>query len=160
MNYLNENIRRQDRLLDEPLAKLLLINGEYGVLSMINTDNNAYGIPISYVWDGKQSIYLHCATEGKKISAITKNNQVSFCVVGKTNIVPEKFTTEYESIILNCTAHINLSPEERMKGMEFLLDKYTPSQKTDGIQYARNLFNRTEIIRLTILSWSGKKRSI
>ncbi len=34
MNYTNEQIRRQDRLLEKEKAISLLKNGEYGVLSM------------------------------------------------------------------------------------------------------------------------------
>ena len=51
MEYINDLIRRKDRLLPENEAMMLLENGEYGVLSMVLPDEDAYGIPINYVWD-------------------------------------------------------------------------------------------------------------
>jgi len=42
MNYTNEQIRRQDRLLEKEKAISLLKNGEYGVLSMQDEENGAY----------------------------------------------------------------------------------------------------------------------
>lgn len=58
MEYINDLIRRKDRLLPEDEAMMLLENGEYGVLSMVLPDEDAYGIPINYVWDKQRSIYF------------------------------------------------------------------------------------------------------
>ena len=58
MNYTNEQIRRQDRLLEKEKAISLLKNGEYGVLSMQDEENGAYGVPINYVWN-KEKFHLH-----------------------------------------------------------------------------------------------------
>ncbi|MBK8807058.1 MAG: pyridoxamine 5'-phosphate oxidase family protein [Bacteroidales bacterium] len=161
MNYSNANVRRQDRLLDEATALQLLKTAEYGVLSMSCNDNGAYGLPINYAWDGVKSIYLHCAPEGRKLKCIEENNKVSFCIVGKTNVMPDKFSTEYESIILECLAYKQLPSEERMQALVLLLEKYSPNDKEKGVKYAENSFSRTEIIRLDIINWSGKcKRMI
>ncbi len=159
MKFSNTNIRRQDRLLNETEARRLLETVEYGFLSMIDNDE-AYGIPISYVWDGDEKIYLHCALEGRKLNCIAKNNNVSFSIVGKTNVISNQFTTEYESVILKCKAYIGLSSEERMKALELILNKYSPADKEIGMKYAEKSFNRTEIIRLNISDFSGKAKSI
>ncbi len=160
MNYNNETVRRQDRLLDEATALDLLKNSDYGILSMQGDDDDAYGLPISYAWDGDQNIYLHCATEGKKLRLIDRCNRISFCVIGQTKVIPKQFTTEYESIILTCTASRHLPEEERMKAFELILDKYSPQDKTVGMNYARKAFNQTEMIRLQIGQWSGKCKRI
>ena len=70
MTYSNENVRRQDRLLDEESARNLLAKCEYGVLSMVDDEGGAYGLPISFVWDGGEYIYLHCAPVGHKLRSI------------------------------------------------------------------------------------------
>lgn len=89
MEYTNEAVRRQDRLLDNERAYALLKEGEYGVLSMTDEAGKAaYGIPINYVWDGKDAIYLHCAPQGRKLRCIAAHPEVSFCVVGATHVVP------------------------------------------------------------------------
>ena len=120
MKYINVNVRRQDRLLDEKNATDLLRSGEFGFLSMVETGaegSGAYGIPISYVWDGEGAIYFHCAPEGHKLNCIRDNSRVSFCVVGQTNVIPHKFTTAYESILVRGTAVIDISAEERMRAL-------------------------------------------
>lgn len=52
MKYINETVRRQDRLLDESRSRELLKTSEYGVLSMVDDGGQAYGIPGSFIWDG------------------------------------------------------------------------------------------------------------
>lgn len=160
MNYSTENVRRQDRLLNEAEAKQLLQQGEYGVLSMLTGNRSAYGIPISYAWDGHSYLYLHCAPEGHKMRCIAVNDRVSFCVVGHTRVIPDQFTTAYESIVISCAAQLVTDDGERMKALELLLDKYSPNDKTVGMQYARQSFDRTAIIRLDIIQWSGKTKRI
>lgn len=160
MKYDNSPIRRQDRLLDEAAARILLKNGEYGVLSLIDSDGHPYGIPISYVWDGKESIYLHCAPTGKKLYCIQHHDIVCFCVIGHTNVVPNKFTTGYESIVLQCKAVLNLPADEKMQALKYLLEKYSPEDQVIGMKYAEKSFHRTEIIRLDITTWSGKCKNV
>lgn len=160
MNYSTDAVRRQDRLLNEEEARQLLQEGEYGVLSMQTVEGGAYGIPVNYAWDGHSYLYLHCAPEGHKLRCIARNESVSFCVVGRTRVIPDKFTTDYESIVLSCIAHLVTDDGERMKALELLLDKYSPDDKTAGMSYARQSFSRTTIIRLNIEHWSGKTKRI
>ncbi len=156
----NAEVRRQDRLLSESKALELLTTGEYGVMSMCCDDSVAYGIPLSFVWDGKDSIYIHSAILGRKLRCLDKNNSVSFCVVGSTNIISEKFTTEYESIILQCKAFRDLPDSERMEALMLIVKKYSPNDIEVGEKYAEKSFHRTEIIRLDIEKWSGKSKSM
>jgi len=158
MNYTNANVRRQDRLLNEQSARELLMKGEYGVLSMLNETGGVYSVPVNYVWDGERSLYFHCAVEGRKLRCIDNNNVVSFCVVGRTKVIAEKFSTEYESIVLECKAFRNLPEEEKMKAFRLILEKYTPDETVKGMQYAKDAFSKTEIVRLDIENWSGKTK--
>ncbi|MCT4615311.1 MAG: pyridoxamine 5'-phosphate oxidase family protein [Marinifilaceae bacterium] len=160
MIYSNKNIRRQDRLLGKETALEILEKGEYGVLSICSNDNSAYGIPLNYVWDKENIIYIHCAPEGQKLEMIRNNNKLSFCVVGQTNIVSNKFTTAYESIVIQCEARLGLSEEERMKALSLFLSKYSPEDKEIGMKYAAKSFHRTEIIRLEIINISGKSKDV
>ena len=57
MNYQNDSIRRQDRLLDQPEATELLRRGEYGILCMQRPEGGGYGVPLNYVWDEADAIY-------------------------------------------------------------------------------------------------------
>lgn len=161
MEYNNQDVRRQDRLLDETRAFEILRDGEYGILSMQSEDGNgAYGIPINYVWDRGNSIYIHCAPVGRKLRCIDTCPNVSFCVTGRSRVIPDKFTTGYESVVLQCTAHHSLHEAERMSALSLLLSKYCPDHKAQGIEYANKSFPRTEIIRLDIQKVSGKTKKM
>ena len=143
MEYINDLIRRKDRLLSEDEAMSLLENGEYGVLSISSTEEGVYGIPINYVWDKQQSIYFHCAPEGHKLCILQNCNQASFCVVGRTRVVSNQFGTEYESIVINGTMICQLEETEKRKALELLLDKYSPEDKKVGLKYIEKSFHRT-----------------
>lgn len=156
MNYQNDSVRRQDRLLDQPEATELLRRGEYGILCMQRPEGGGYGVPLNYVWDEADAIYIHCAPEGRKLHCLRECDRVTFCIVGKTQVLPARFTTFYESILLDCRARTGLTAEERRRALNHLIGKYSPEYKTIGRQYVEKSFHRTEIIRLDILSWSGK----
>ncbi|MFT3737748.1 MAG: pyridoxamine 5'-phosphate oxidase family protein [Breznakibacter sp.] len=160
MNYTNCSIRRQDRLLSEDNASKLLRHGEYGILSMQAEEGGGYGVPINYVWNGHNAIYLHCAPEGRKLRCLERDNRVSFCIVGHTKVIPEKFTTGYESIVLQGTAHTHLAEQERMQALLLLVDKYSPHHKENGTKYAEKSLAHTLIIRLDMDEWSGKCKNV
>ncbi len=163
IKFNNENVRRQDRLLNQSEAIELLRTGEYGILSIVervDEEIGGYGIPLNYVWDGNHSIYFHCAPEGYKLDCLKENPNVSFCIIGHTNVISHKFTTAYESIVVRGTASIELAKEERMKALLLILDKYSPGDKEIGVKYAEKSFHRTNVIRFDIIEMSGKTKRI
>ena len=97
VKYDNSPVRRQDRLLEEEHAAELLRSGEYGFLAL-GGGRGGYGVPVNYAAEGSR-IYIHCAPEGEKLRRIGQDAQAVFCVVGRTAPQPERFTTEYESIM-------------------------------------------------------------
>ena len=146
--YDNASVRRRDRLLSAEEAAGVLRRGEYGFLAMQDAGDGAYGVPISYVWDGGSRIYLHCAPEGRKQSCLERHPEVTFCVVGATHVVGRKFTTAYESVILRCRAVVGPDEEERWKAPDLLLCKYAPEHAETGPLYAETAFPRPQTIRL------------
>lgn len=160
MIYDNKNVRRQDRLLEDVQAMMLLKTGEYGVLSMVAADCSGYGIPINYVWDGKDAIYFHCAPVGEKIQYLRGNAKVCFSVVGKTEVVSAEFSTAYESVLLFGTIRMELPEPERMYALNLILDKYSPNDKVLGVKYAEKSFHRTTVLRMDIDRMSGKTKRI
>ena len=156
MKYSVRNVRRQDRLLTEQRSLEILEEAEYGVLSLSDRIGEPYCIPVNHIFDGKNSVYIHCAPEGKKLSIIRENNKVCFCVIGRVKLQPSKFTTEYESVLLKGSAHINLSEQERRTALQMLVDKLSPQYKEIGAKYIEKSFHRTEVIRVDFTEVSGK----
>ncbi len=149
-------MRRAERKLSTDATHSILHKGEYGILSTTSNDGIPYGVPINFcVID--QAIYFHCAMEGRKLSNIDENQNVSFCVVGNTKILPEKFGTQYESVILSGKA-LEVFGKDKQKGLEGLLQKYSPAHMDNGLQYIKQLIDKTKVFKIAIEELSGKAR--
>ncbi len=158
MRYDCANIRRQDRVLDEARAHELLLSGEYGVLSMV-TELGGYGVPINYAVVG-DTIYLHCAPEGRKLQALKHDSRVSFCVVGSKRIVPEQFTTEYESVVAFGQARIVEDDDERRRALRAIVEKYAAQHIEEGLKAIERSLHRTAVVAIEVDSFSGKTKQV
>ncbi|MFA6690919.1 MAG: pyridoxamine 5'-phosphate oxidase family protein [Saccharofermentanales bacterium] len=153
---MGQELRRTDRAITEAEARELLKRGEYGVLSTCGPDGQPYGVPLSYcVLDN--ALYVHCAPEGHKLANMTANNLVSFCVVGTTELLPERFSTRYESVIVSGRAE-EVFAGEKQRALEGLVAKYSPAFRDEGTRYIAAMSDRTRTFRITIDSISGKAR--
>ncbi|WP_417016363.1 pyridoxamine 5'-phosphate oxidase family protein [Alistipes sp.] len=153
-------VRRRDRLLDEEDARRLLLRGEYGLLSMQAVEGGGYGVPVNYVWDGDGVIYVHCAPEGRKLRCVEHCPEVSFCVVGRTEVCPAKFTTAYESVLVEARAVRVDDIEESRRALRLILEKYAPAELDRGLAAAEKSLPRTAILRLEIRRVSAKCKKI
>ena len=134
----------------------MLAEGEYGVLSTVGEDGQPYGIPLSYTYRNN-SIFIHCSLKGHKLVNLDYNPKVSFCVVGRTKILPEKFSTEYESVIVSGTA-CAVQGVERIDALVSLLEKYSPAFIEEGKRFIEQKDAVTRVIRIDIDSLTGKAR--
>lgn len=151
-----KEMRRKDRVLEITETLEILKNCDYGILSTIDKNGYPYGVPLSYVYIDN-SIYFHSATEGNKLDNILNNNKVSFCVVGKTSILPDKFSTKYESVILFGKASEVIN-DEKNKALLEILNKYSPDFIEQGKTYIQNAGAKTKVIKITIVHITGKAR--
>jgi len=149
-------MRRNDRAISESDAKELLQNGAFGILSTVSSDGQPYGVPISYCFL-KNQIYFHSAIEGHKIENIKKNDKVSFCVVGKTEVLPDKFSTKYESVIVFGRA-VEIEGDEKREALLELINKYSQGFIEEGVKYIDKAGNKTKAYKILIESITGKAR--
>ncbi len=149
-------MRKMERQMNEMEALELLKDGEYGVLSTCGEDNQPYGIPLSYVVIGKD-IYFHCAGVGTKLDNISINDKVSFTVIGKTKVLPDQFSTEYESVIAFGRA-AKLKDEDKYEPLMEFVKKYSPEFLEAGQAYIDRAKEITTLIKIEIYSFSGKHR--
>jgi hypothetical protein len=153
---MERKIRRTDRAISESEAKGILEKGEFGILSTASSDGQPYGVPISYSYT-ENVIYFHCAIEGHKLENLRKNNRVSFCVVGKTEVLPEKFATRYESAIVFGKA-FELTDDEKHKGLLEIVKKYSAGFIKEGLQYIEDAVDKARVYKIVIESITGKSR--
>ena len=153
---MHHELRRKDRGLGKSEARELLERGEYGILSTCGPDGQPYGMPLSYCVIN-DAIYFHCAVAGHKLENIAANNRVSFCVVGATEVLPDKFATRYESVIVTGKA-AEVFDEEKQLGLEGLLPKYSVGFHAEGLDYIKSDWKRIRVFRISIEAIRGKAR--
>ncbi len=149
-----KQLRRKDRAIPQEEAIAILNKAEYGVLSTISENGEPYGVPLNFCIIDR-CIYFHCAVEGQKIDNIKQNSSVSFCAVGNTKILPDKFTTKYESVIVSGEVEEVLDSNKQI-ALEGLLHKYSPEFFDNGIEYIESLREKTRVFKISINTLTGK----
>ena len=151
-----KEMRRKDRAISEEESVVLLNKAEYGVLSTVTEDRKPYGVPLNFcVIDSR--IYFHSAIEGHKIKNIQQNRYVSFCVVGNTEILSDKFGTKYESVIVFGEVE-EVFDKHKQIALEGLVRKYAPEFIEEGRKYIASQKDKTRIFRININRLTGKAR--
>lgn len=124
-------MRRKNQALDRAECESILTLCTHGVLALDGDDGYPYAVPLSYVYtDGR--IFFHCAAEGHKLRAIRRNDRASFCVVSQDDVVPERFTTHYRSVIVFGRVR-ELEGSDKRAAIELLARRYSPNEPDAAI---------------------------
>lgn len=147
-------MRRKEKQLPLAESKEILKKGEYGVLSTISSNGYPYGTPLNYIYLDKY-IYFHSAEDGQKIQNINNISKVSFSVVGNVKLIPEKFSTKYESVVVFGEAK-EVKGEEKVNALLALINKYSSDYLDAGQKYVLKGNDKTKVIRIDIQHMTGK----
>lgn len=149
-----KKMRNRARQIEPLEAFEILKNNDYGVLSTTCENGYAYGVPLNYVYL-KDSIYFHGASRGLKLDNIKANNKVSFCVVGDTMLLSDKFNTNYESVIIFGKASEVFDTEKRDVMFEFI-NKFSKGKLDKWEEYLEMMIDKTMVMKISIENISGK----
>jgi len=150
-----KKMRRTDKELPLEVAKQILRNGSFGVLSTVDAKGIPYGVPVNYVFVDNV-IYVHSAIVGHKLQNIAFNSNASFCVVQKAEVIPEKFSTDYRSAIAFGRATIVENVQEKVDSLKKLVSKYSADFLSEGAEEIVTSLDVTAVIRIDILHLTGK----
>ena len=145
---------KQTLSLDESVA--VLNHGTSGVLAVSGDNDYPYAVPLSYVYHNSK-IYFHCAKSGHKLDAIARNEKVSFCVIDQDNVVPQKCTTYFRSVIVFGKARILEDETEKRIALELLAARYSPDHEQGRLAEIDKLFKQVCLVELAIDHISGKE---
>ena len=152
---MHRKMRRFKQELPLAESKEILLRGRECVLAVDGDNDYPYAVPVNYVYDGENHIYVHSAVAGHKIDSIVRNPKVSLCVIDKGEIVPAEFTTYFRSAIVFGHARLVDDPDEKINALRTLSDKYSPGiDPTDEI---KRFMKVVAIIEITIDKISGKE---
>jgi nitroimidazol reductase NimA-like FMN-containing flavoprotein (pyridoxamine 5'-phosphate oxidase superfamily) len=148
-------MRRLKQQLPQETAEEILNRNTSGILALNGDDDYPYAVPMSYVYaEGK--LYFHSAKTGHKIDAIKRSEKASFCVIDQDQIVPEKYTTFYRSVIAFGRARLVEECEEIRRVATMLAIKYAPDFKEGIPKEIDSSIKHMTIIEMTIDYMTGK----
>ena len=152
---MERKMRRFKQMLPAEEAKNILHQATNGILSLIDRDGEPYGVPLSFAYDGTDTLYFHSARAGHKIECMSANNRASFCIIAKDEIVPKEFTSYFQSVIANGKLEIATDTAEILKGLRLLCDKYSPG--LDASAEINKCLEHVLVFKLQIETLTGKE---
>lgn len=147
-------MKNKKREVSREVIDEILCNGEYGVLATLGDHGYPCVTPVNYVYLDN-CIYFHCAIEGEKIDNIRRNSKVSFSVVNETKIIPEKFTTDFKSVVIYGEAR-EVEKKLKKKILTLLVKKYSGNYVESGEKYIEKSSDDARVIEVEIQHITGK----
>lgn len=148
-------MRRAKQAICEKDCLCILDRASSGTLSLVD-GAVPYAVPLNFVRCGKHIVF-HSAKEGRKIEAAEKNPYACFSVIDSDLVRPEKFATDFRSVIVEGKIDFVSSEEEKRKYLRELCKKYCPNVPSSAVEKEIGLsISSVLIFRLSIESISGK----
>lgn len=137
-----------DGILEEaPVLHIALIDGDC-----------PYIIPVNFGYRDN-TIYIHCAPEGKKIDLIRKNNAIGFQAETGIEVVhksiPDKCGMIFRSVAGNGRVFLVESRDEKKRALQLLMDHYHKEEAAHW-EFGKCL-DEVCIIKIVIDSITGKQ---
>lgn len=153
-------MRRSEKEIssEEEIEKIL--SGNHLCRIALCDGDNPYVLPMNYGYKNRK-IYIHSATEGRKLDIIRKNNKVCFEISDsislKKNAVACGYSTKYRSLIGTGLIKILDSRDEKIESLNSIMFQHT---KKDGWDYVEDDLSRMLILQIEIHTVSGKKSGL
>ncbi|NLJ44932.1 MAG: pyridoxamine 5'-phosphate oxidase family protein [Bacteroidales bacterium] len=153
-------MRRSEREITD-LKEIEKVFESADVCRIAFADNNVpYIVTMNFGYSGFDSpvLYFHCASEGKKLEMIRKNNNVCFEVDTDHELYGGPgacdFGMKYRSVVGWGKMTIVTDEQDKIKGLDHIMSHY--SEKT-GFTYERSTLSRMLVLKLEITRMTGKK---
>jgi uncharacterized protein len=143
---------------DKKIIKSILQEADHCVIAL-SDDRSPYLVPMNFGYKDKK-LYLHAATDGRKIEILKINNKVSFVVVIKNEIVesekPCNWGMKYMSVIGEGYAYFIEDYNQKTEALDIIMAKYS-NNDLDHFEYFETTVNKMVIIKVDVVKISGKK---
>lgn len=152
-------MRRKEREITD-IHQLQQILEECKVCRVAMQDKDGlYLIPLNFGYqyqNGKLTLYLHSAKEGRKISALSQNSSVCFEMDCSHKLVEGDvacaYSYEYQSIVGYGTARIVEDKEEKKQALSILMKHMTEKK----FEFTDSMADLVAVIKIEADSFSGK----
>lgn len=150
-------MRRKDREMGRAFALAVLDKAQWMTMAMVDGAGRPYCVPVSLARDGEELI-LHSAMAGEKVEALRTRPWVCVTAVGDTHVVPEEYSTEYESAIVQGPVREVTDPAEKRAALWVLTKRYCPDHLAQFDRMVEESLKRTAVFRISIQELTGKRK--
>lgn len=157
-------MRRADRARDLDFSLSLIDRCSHGVVAVNTGDGAPYCLPLSLV-RVDQSLYFHCAPEGRKLELLRADPRVSVTFVAEdvpAFVPPNEYTTYFQSVLALGTAHEVTDREEKILALRALCQRMLPEAMTTEEPFHQAIqrsLDRTSVWRIDLTEITGKEKA-
>ena len=155
-------MRRKDRQITE-IEAIRAILDKAKVLHLAMIDGaRPYVVPMNYGYalaDGRLTLYLHSAKEGRKLDVLQNNDRVAFVL--ETNVsqvsggdIPCKYSEAYASVMGEGTAVLLDDPVQKIEALQILMKTQTGRE----FAFTPAMAESVAVIRVNVDRFTAKAR--
>ncbi|WP_430816987.1 pyridoxamine 5'-phosphate oxidase family protein [Carboxylicivirga sp. RSCT41] len=149
-------MRRKEREIKDAVIVHQILSESSICRLAIYDDPFPYIVPMNYGYEDG-AIYFHCATDGRKLDLLRKNNKVGFEIEYDSEVlkgaVSCQWTTRYRSVIGTGEVEIIEDTDAKIAGMDAIMKQHG---KTDN-EYIPKVMAKALILKLSIKSFTAKQ---
>lgn len=156
-------MRRKNQALSEEDCRVVLGRATAGVLALNDPGQGVpYQVPLSYALidapeEGGIRLVFHGALKGHKMDLLAADGRASFTVVDQDEIVPEKFTSLYRSVVCAGRVRVISDAAEREGLLVKLSLRFWPGHRPEAEVEARKFLDATAVLVFDVASMTGKQ---
>ena len=148
--------RKNQEIIDRNVIEEILSKSLICRIGMI-CNGVPYIVPLNYGYT-MNAIYIHSASEGKKIDILKANNKVCFEIEDTAEIIKKDLScdwaTKYRSLIGYGTIEIINDEEQKKRGLDIIMAQHGKKENT---VYMETQVEKIVILKLTIERVTGKQ---
>ena len=157
-------MRRKDRqITDLEAIRAILDKAKVLHLAMIDGDR-PYVVPMNYGYtlaDGRLTLYLHSAKEGRKLDVLQQNDRVAFVLETDVSLISGgelacKYGSAYASVMGEGKATLLTDPAEKLAALSILMR----TQTGRAFAFTTEMTASVAVIRVDVDSFTAKARRV
>ena len=155
-------MRRKDREITDFNEMIHIIKECDSCVLGLNDEGFPYLVPMNFgmdIEDGQLYLYFHCASEGRKLELIRKDNRAAFEMDCEHKLVLQEDEMEctmgYASVIGQGTIEF-VSEEDKFKALKILISQY----HDEDFKFDTRMLKITTVLKMKVLSMIGKRKRV
>lgn len=148
----------EKRKMEYSRAIEIIKKNDYGILSTASLNAVPYGCAINYFYiENDNALYFHTKRVGTKMDNIKNNPEVSLFILDNCKIIPDRFITHYESVIVKGKASVITDEKLMREKLIQLCNRLAPNQLDRRDEVIEKYIKAVCICKIDIEEITGKK---